>query len=108
MFVGFIDMNKAYLKDFDPLPNIDSLLYTALDYTIWSFCDTFHGYNQILMWEEDHLKMAFIINKGVFCYKVMLFNLKNMGTTYQRMMNKVFKDQIGRNLEVHLWHVNQI
>ena len=42
------------------------------------------------------------MEEGVFCYKVMPFGLKNTRATYQRMMNKVFKNQIGRNLEVYL------
>ena len=35
-----------------------------------------------------------------FCYKVMLFGLKNAGATYQRLMNRMFHDQIGKNVEV--------
>ena len=32
----------------------------------------------------------------------MPFGLKNVGATYQRMVNKVFQSQIGRNLEVYV------
>ena len=32
----------------------------------------------------------------------MPFRLKNAGATYQRMMNAVFSDQIGRNMEAYV------
>lgn len=32
-----------------------------------------------------------------FYYKVMLFGVKNVGVIYQRLMNNVFKDLIGKN-----------
>ena len=54
------------------------------------------------MWEEDHLKTTFIIDKGFFCYKVMSFGLKNAKATYQRMMIKVFRKEISRNLEMYV------
>ena len=54
------------------------------------------------MWEGDRPKMAFITNEGIFNYKVMLFGLKNARAIYQRLMNKIFKDQIMRNLEVYV------
>lgn len=39
---------------------------------------------------------------GNFCYKAMSFVLKIMGATYQIMMNKVFKSQIGDMVEVYM------
>jgi hypothetical protein len=64
--------------------------------------DAFSGYNQILMHLEDREKTAFITNRGLYCYKVMPFSLKNVGATYQRLMNKIFQAQIGRNMEVYV------
>ncbi|GJR38405.1 hypothetical protein Tco_1214089 [Tanacetum coccineum] len=55
------------------------------------------GYHQIQMVEEDEDKTAFFIGEGVFCYRKMPFGLNNAGATYQRLVDKVFHDQIGRN-----------
>ena len=32
----------------------------------------------------------------------MPFGLKNAGATYQRLMNRIFSHQIGRNVEVYV------
>ncbi|GKA16353.1 reverse transcriptase domain-containing protein [Tanacetum coccineum] len=53
------------------------------------------------MAEEDEDKTAFFTGEGVFCYQKMPFGLKNAGATYQRLVDKVFHDQIGRNLEAY-------
>ncbi|VVA36727.1 PREDICTED: retrotransposon unclassified, partial [Prunus dulcis] len=51
--------------------------------------------------EEDVLKTAFrcLGSIGTFEYVVMPFGLKNASATYQRAMNAIFHDMIGRNLE---------
>ena len=67
-----------------------------------SFMDVFSGYNQIKMNEEDQEKTSFVTSQGLFCYKVMPFGLKNTGATYQRLMNKMFKHQIRRNVQVYI------
>ena len=92
MCVDFADLNKACLKDSYPFPNIVNFVDATLGYTILSFYDAFFECNQILMLEEDCLKMAFIMDEGGFCYKIMPFGLKNAEATYRRMINKVFKD----------------
>ncbi|CAL2271747.1 unnamed protein product [Prunus armeniaca] len=54
------------------------------------------------MHENDKAKISFIIQRGTYCYKVMPSRLKNAGATYQRLVNKIFKEQIGKTMEVYL------
>ena len=54
------------------------------------------------MSEKDQEKTSFITSQGLFCYKVMPFGLKNANVTYQRLMNKMFMHQIGRNVQVYV------
>jgi hypothetical protein len=102
MCVDFTDLNKAYPKNSFPLPRIDQLVDSTAGHRLLTFMDAFSGYNQIMMDEDDQEKTSFITNKGLFCYKVMPFGLKNAGATYQRLMNKMFHHQIGRNVEVYI------
>ena len=39
---------------------------------------------------------------GNYHYKVMPFGLKNEGSTYQRMMIRMFEPQLGKNIEVYI------
>ena len=64
--------------------------------------DAFSGYNQIRMAEEDQEKTSLITSQGLYCFKVMPFGLKNAGATYQRLVNKMFSKQIGRNMEMYM------
>jgi hypothetical protein len=75
------------------------LVDSTIGHKLLSFMDTFSGYNQILMDEANQEKTAFITNRGLFCYKVMPFGLKNAGAN-QQLVNKMFHDQIRRNVEV--------
>ncbi|GJU52937.1 reverse transcriptase domain-containing protein [Tanacetum coccineum] len=54
------------------------------------------------MVEEDKDKIDFFAGKIIFCYRKMLFGLKNARATYQRLVDKVFSDQIRRNLEAYV------
>ena len=50
----------------------------------------------------DQEKMSFIIKEVLYCYRVMLFRLKNVRATYQRLVNKMFVEKIGRTMEVYV------
>ena len=102
MCVDFTDLNKACPKDSFPLPRIDQLVDSIAGHKLLTFMDAFSGYNQIVMNEADQEKTSFITSRGLFCYKVMPFGLKNTGATYQRLMNRMFHDQIGRNVKVYI------
>ena len=64
--------------------------------------DAFSGYNQIKIDEANQEKTSFITSQGLFCYKVMSFGLKNAGVTYQRLVNHMFRPQIGQNVEMYV------
>ncbi|RDY02358.1 Retrovirus-related Pol polyprotein from transposon 17.6, partial [Mucuna pruriens] len=64
--------------------------------------DAYSCYNQIQMHPSDEEKTTFIIEEGVFCYKVMPFGLKNAGVTYQRLMDRVFEKTIRVDVEVYV------
>ena len=100
--VDFTDLNKACPKDSFPLPRIDQLVDSTARHKLLMFMDAFSGYNQIRMAEEDQEKTSFITSQGLYCYKVMPFGLKNIGATYQRLVNKMFSKQIGKNMEVYV------
>ncbi|KAL0448655.1 UNVERIFIED_CONTAM: hypothetical protein Slati_1421900 [Sesamum latifolium] len=51
---------------------------------------------------KDHKKVSFITSDGSFCYVAMPFGLKNVGVTYQKLVDKIFRPQLGRNMEVYL------
>ena len=51
---------------------------------------------------EDQEKIAFVTPVGNYHYKVMPFGLKNAGSTYQRMMTKIFESRLGKNVEVYI------
>jgi len=102
MCIDYTDLNKACPKDPCLLPSIDKLVDQSVGYKYLSFINAYSRYNQISMHPEDEEKTAFITDMGVLYYKVISFRLNNAGATYQRMMNKVFKAQIGRNLEVYI------
>ena len=67
-----------------------------------SFMDAYSSYNQIRMWLEDEDKTSFTTDHGLYCYKVMLFGLKNAGAIYQQLVNKVFANLIEKTMEVYV------
>ena len=97
-----IDLNNTCLKDSFPLPRIDQLVDSTAGHELLTFIDAFLGYNQILMKKEDQEKTTFVTSQGLYYYKVMLFGLKNIDATYQRLVNQMFSKQIGRNMEVYM------
>uniref|UniRef100_A0A2N9EZ93 Reverse transcriptase domain-containing protein n=1 Tax=Fagus sylvatica TaxID=28930 RepID=A0A2N9EZ93_FAGSY len=100
--VDFTNLNQACPKDPFPLPKIDQLVDATAGHDRMSFLDAFQGYHQIALSTEDREKTAFITPLGIYCYKVMPFGLKNAGATYQRMVTKMFKDQIGKTMEIYI------
>ncbi|RDX72558.1 hypothetical protein CR513_47941, partial [Mucuna pruriens] len=94
------DVHRLYQLEYPyPLPNIDRLVDRASSFTLLSFMDAYSRYNQIRIHLQDEPKTTFITDSGTFCYMVMPFVLKNADATYQHLMDNIFKDIMGTNVE---------
>ena len=102
VYVDFTDLNKACPKDPFPMPQINQLMDTTAGHPRMSFLNAFQGYHQIPLAFKDQEKTAFMTPTGNYHYKVMSFGLKNAGSTYQRMMTRMFKSQLGKNIEIYV------
>jgi len=100
--VDFTNLNKVCPKDSYPLPRIDRLVDETFGYQLLSFLDAFSRYHQIMMYPPDQEKTSFITEKRIYCYQVMPFKLKNAKATYQRIVNKVFKELLGNTIEAYV------
>ncbi|XP_057246772.1 uncharacterized protein LOC130589519 [Beta vulgaris subsp. vulgaris] len=100
--VDFRDLNEACPKDDFPLPVTEIMIDATTGHEALSFMDCTAGYNQIHMAPEDQEATAFRTPKGIFCYKVMPFGLKNAGAMYQRAMQKIFEDMMHQIVECYV------
>ncbi|KAG9442384.1 hypothetical protein H6P81_018238 [Aristolochia fimbriata] len=100
--VDFRDLNKACPKDDFPLPIIELMVDATTGHEALSFMDGSSGYNQIRMDPKDEEFTAYRTPKGIFYYKVMPFELKNAGATYQRVMQHIFDDFLHKCLECYV------
>ncbi|XP_058216876.1 uncharacterized protein LOC131327758 [Rhododendron vialii] len=100
--IDFRDLNEACPKDDFPLPITKLLVDATTGYETLSFMDGYSGYNQIRMAPEDEKLTAFRSPKGIFCYMVMPFGLKNAGATYQRAMTVIFGDMLHNIIECYV------
>ena len=66
------------------------------------FLDAFQGYYQIPLVLDDKERTAFDTPIGDYHYKVMLIGLKNTGSTYQRMITRMFESQLSKSIEVYI------
>ncbi|GAA0159681.1 hypothetical protein LIER_16399 [Lithospermum erythrorhizon] len=89
-------------KDFYPLSCLGRLVDGSAVHEVSDFMDASRGYHQIRMLPEDKEKIAFITEYGLYCWRVMMFGLKNAGATYQRKVNTLFEAQIGYNMEIYV------
>jgi hypothetical protein len=102
--IDFRDLNRATPMDGYPMPVADLLVDVAAGHKVISFMDGNAGYNQIFMAIEDIWKTAFRCpgHIGLFEWIFMTFGLKNAGATYQRAINYIFHELIGKIVEIYI------
>jgi hypothetical protein len=102
MCVDYTSLNKACTEVSFPLPGIDQIVDSTWGCELLCSLDAYSGYHQIKMEESDQLATSFITPFRMFCYVTMPFRLRNASATYQRCMQHIFGDHIGRTVEAYV------
>ncbi|GKV24416.1 hypothetical protein SLEP1_g34030 [Rubroshorea leprosula] len=102
--VDFRNLNLVTPKDEYLMPIADLLVDEVARHKILSFMDDHSGYNQIFIADTDVPKTTFQCPGavGTFEWVVMPFGLKNVGAIYQRAMNAIFHDMIGKFMKIYI------
>ena len=85
----FRRLNNATVPDQYPVPNIRDFTNNVAGSHVFSTLDLVKGYYQVEMFPDDIPKTAIITPFGLFEFVKMPFGLRNAGSTFQRMMDRV-------------------
>ena len=100
--IDYRKINNATEPDPYPLPRIDDIIARLAKNKVFSKIDLANGYYQVKMHPESIKYTTFISEFGKFEYLAMPMGLKNAGSTFQRMMDKVLEGLIGETCFVYL------
>lgn len=122
LVMDFRKLNERTIPDKYPMPNISMILGNLGKAKFFSTLDLKSGYHQIILAERDREKTAFAVNGGRYEFRRLPFGLKNAASIFQRTIDDILREQIGKfcyvyvddviifseNEEMHVKHVDWV
>lgn len=100
--IDYRKVNDKTVSDKFPIPQIEEILDSLGKSTYFTTLDLKSGFHQIEMDPDHQFKTAFSTAMGHFQFTRMPFGLKNAPATFQRAMNNILGEFIGKICFVYL------
>ena len=95
-------LNSKTICDKYPIPNPSVILSNLGKAKIFTTLDLTSGFHQINLVERDREKTAFSVNNGKYEFCRLPFGLKNAPSIFQRAIDDVLRDEIGKTCHVYI------
>jgi len=102
LVLDFRKLNEKTIPDRYPMPNISMILGNLGKAKYFTTLDLKSGYHQITLAECDREKTSFSVNGGKYEFRRMPFGLKNAASIFQRTIDDILREQIGKFCYVYV------
>lgn len=95
-------LNERTIADRYPMPSIPLIFANLGQAKFFTTLDLKSGYHQIYLAEHDREKTSFSVNGGKYEFCRLPFGLKNAGSIFQRAIDDVIREHIGKFCYVYI------
>ena len=98
----YTKLNSKTIADKYPIPDPSVILSNLGKSKFFTTLDLKSGFHQISLAERDREKTAFSVNNGKFEFCRLPFGLKNAPSIFQRAIDDVLREEIGKTCHVYI------